>query len=45
VRGHVIWGVRLSMYEAVQLRWHEQVIDQTGRMLARKMLENGMRAP
>jgi len=45
VRRHVIWGVVLSMYERVHLRWLVQVVDPTGRVLGRKMLEDEMSAP
>ncbi|MDC3960744.1 hypothetical protein KEG38_43225 [Polyangium jinanense] len=44
VRRHVVWGVLLSMYEAVHLRWQVHVVDPTGRVLARKILEDEMRA-
>jgi hypothetical protein len=45
VQRHVVWGVLLSMYETVHLRWEVQVVDPTGRMLGRKTLEDEMHAP
>ncbi|MDC3959016.1 hypothetical protein [Polyangium jinanense] len=42
VRKHTVWGVLLSLYETVHLRWQVQVVDRSGRVLGRRSVEYEM---
>ncbi|MDI1480304.1 hypothetical protein [Polyangium sp. y55x31] len=39
VRKHTVWGVLLSLYETVHLRWQVQLLDKAGRVLGRRSVE------
>ncbi|MDI3291871.1 hypothetical protein [Polyangium sp. 15x6] len=42
VRKHTVWGVLLSLYETVHLRWQVQVVDGAGQVLGRRSVEYEM---
>lgn len=42
VRKHMVWGVLLSLYETVHLRWQVQLLDKAGQVLGRRSVEYEM---